>query len=68
MCTNMAPAIKSKARSGLAMQQSSVNPFIRASDRRCFKGIGARNTMITHALFTSALPGARGPFDAQSRR
>jgi hypothetical protein len=68
MCTNMAPAIKSKARSDLAMQQSSFNALIRASGPQRFKGIGARNTMITHALVAPAPPGARGPSDAQSRR
>ena len=68
MCTNTALAIKSVARSGLAMQQSGFNAFVRASGPRRFKRIGARNTMINRVLFASILSGTHGPSDAQSRR
>jgi hypothetical protein len=68
MCTNMAPAIKSMARSGLAMQQSNVNVLMRASGPRRFNGGSARNTMIDNGFVAATFAGARESSDARSRR
>jgi hypothetical protein len=64
----MALAIKSMARSGLAMQQSIFNAFVRASGPRRFKGGAACNTMINHVLLASTSNGAREPSGTRPRR